>query len=62
MTHGRPGKCREYYQLAVPRRYQRLPDYLKINEDLIVLLVRFYGVNYAILEYIYEPKTRHKGE
>ena len=57
MTHGRPGRY-EYYQLATPKSYQKLPDYLKINDELFVLLVRFDEVNYAILEYIHKPKDR----
>lgn len=57
MTHGRPGRYGEYYQLATPKSYQKLPDYLKINDELLVLLVRFGEVNYAILEYIHKPKA-----
>jgi len=51
---------REYYKLNVPRRYhrryQKLPDYIQ-EEELFVILIRYFGVSYAILEYIKNPKT-----
>ena len=51
---------REYYELTVPTRYQKLPDYLQIDDRLFVILIRYFRVNYAILEYIQKPKTRYK--
>lgn len=60
MYHYRPHQHREYYQLTVPKRSQRLPDYLQIHDRLLVVLVRSYRVNYAILEYIQKPQTRYK--
>lgn len=59
MYHGRPGGYREYYQLTVPKRYQRLPNYLQIHDRLLVVLVRSYGTNYAILEYVQKTQTRY---
>ncbi len=58
MYHGRPEQDKEYYRLTVPKRNQRLPKYLQIGDSLIVVLVRSYGTNYAILEYIHKQKTR----
>jgi len=59
MYHGRPGGYREYYQLTVPKRYQRLPDYIQ-EDELFVILIRYFRVSYAILEYIKKPKIRYK--
>ena len=58
MYHGRPGQDKEYYRLTVPKRHQKLPNYLKINDRLFVILVRYYRSNYAILEYIHRPNNR----
>lgn len=58
MYHGRPGQYKEYYQIIVPKRYQKLPDYLQIEDRLLVILVRYYRSNYAMLEYIHRPNNR----
>lgn len=58
MYYGRPGQDIDYYRLSVPKRYQKLPDYLQIHDRLIVVLVRYYRNNYAILEYIHRPNNR----
>lgn len=52
MQHERPGQPSEYYQLIVPKRNQRLPDYLKGGDRLIVVLTRPRDKNLAILEYV----------
>ncbi len=57
MNHGRPGQSKEYYQLIVPKRYQKIPDYLQIHDRLLVILVRYNRSNYAILEYIHRPNN-----
>ena len=49
---------REYYKLTVPTRGQKLPDYLQEKEELFVILIRYFRVSYAILEYIQKPKIR----
>ena len=53
---------REYYKLTVPTRdnIQKRPAYLQENDELFVILIRYFRVNYAILEYIQKPKTRYK--
>ncbi len=51
MNHGRHDQPGEFYQLSVSRTTQMRPDYLKYEDDLIVMLVRTRRQNYAILEY-----------
>lgn len=53
---------RVYYKLTVPKRdnFEKLPDYLQENDEIFVILIRYFGVSYAILEYIQKPETRHK--
>ena len=40
-----------YYQLTVRAAPRDVPSYLKLNDKLLVLLVRRYAKNYAILEF-----------
>jgi hypothetical protein len=47
----------KYYQLKVPSQDRVRPDYLRIDDILMVVLVRFHGVSYALLEYMQKPGT-----
>lgn len=51
-----------YYQLKVSANQPNIPRYLQIDDRLFVILIRYYRINYAILEYIQKPKIRYKNQ
>jgi hypothetical protein len=50
ICHGEAGYG-EYYQLRFNGDNRSLPEYLKLNDQLIVLLAKASGRSYAIVEY-----------
>lgn len=42
----------DYYQIRFQGADRQIPSYLELNTDLIVILMRFRGCNYAIMEFI----------